>query len=156
MNKKATLWVVTGLMAIAAALALTTPAPAVNKKIANEELVALQNTGATVVDVRTESEYTSGHIPSSVNVPLDRLPTVAASWNKDQAFVVYCATGGRSANAAAYLAGHGFRKVYDLEKGIASWSGKVVGGQGAAAVPSGPGTVQTAGKPVFIDFASST
>lgn len=156
MNKKTALWVVIGLMAVAAVLALTIPAPAINKNIDSAQLQQLQSSGASVVDVRTASEYAAGHIPSATNVPLDQLQTTAGTWNKDQPIVVYCATGARSANAAAYLVAQGFRKVYNLEKGIASWTGQVVGGQGPGAIPSGPGAVQTAGKPVFIDFASST
>ena len=156
MNKKVALGFVVPLMAIAAVLALTMPAPAVNKNISNEELLQLQNGGALVVDVRTQSEFASGHIPSAENVPLDQLQATAASWGKDQPVVVYCATGARSANAAAYLVGQGFRKVYNLEKGIAAWNGQVVGGQGTSSVPSGPGAVKTSGKPLFIDFSSST
>ncbi len=156
MNKKIAPWIVAGLVVLAAAIALATPAPAVNKNIGNAELVALQKAGAPVVDVRTQSEYASGHISAAVNVPLDQLPAASASWNKALPVVVYCATGARSANAAAYLSSHGFRKVYNLQNGIASWTGQVVGGQGAGSVPSGPGVVKTDDKPVFIDFASST
>lgn len=156
MNKKIGVGLVVILMVIATVLVLTMPAPAVNKNIANDELTQLQAGGALVVDVRTPSEFASGHIPSAVNVPLDQLQTAAASWGKDQPIVVYCATGARSANAAAYLAGQGFRKVYNLEKGIVTWNGQVVGGQSASSVPSGPGAVKTSGKPLFIDFSSST
>lgn len=156
MNKKLTVGFVVVLVVIAAVLALTSPAPAVNKNITSDELVSLQNGGALVVDVRTPAEFASGHIAAAVNVPLEQLQTAAASWGKDQPIVVYCATGARSANAAAYLAGQGFRKVYNLEKGIATWTGQLVGGQSASSVPTGPGAVKTSGKPLFIDFSSST
>jgi rhodanese-related sulfurtransferase len=154
--KKVAVWLVGGAVVIMAIIAVTMPAPAVNKNVGSQEFAQLQSSGALVVDVRTASEFAAGHIPGATNVPLDQLQNTASSWNKDQAIAVYCATGARSANAAAYLAGQGFRKVYNLEQGVASWSGQLVASQGTAALPAGAGVVKTDGKPVFIDFASST
>jgi thioredoxin len=34
---------------------------------------------------------------------------------------VYCLSGGRSASAAQYLKGRGFKRVYDLQGGIMQW-----------------------------------
>ena len=57
--------------------------------------------GAVLMDVRTPEEYAAGHIPGSVNVPLDRL------WNyngdADAPVFVYCRSGARSAQACALL-----------------------------------------------------
>jgi rhodanese-related sulfurtransferase len=136
--------------------ALATPTPSVNKKITGSELTQLQSAGAWLVDVRTNSEYITGHIPNSLSVPLDQLAQTASGWSKTQPIIVYCATGARSAQAASYLAGQGFKKVYDLNNGIAAWTGPVAGGRPTASAPVGSGTVVTGGKPVFIDFASST
>lgn len=157
MNTKAVLWFIVIVVLVAAGVALTAiPAPAVNAKIGPAELTQLQGAGAAVIDVRTAAEYRTGHIPGSLNVPLDTLQQVSAAWNKDQPVVVYCATGARSAQAAAYLVGAGFRKVYDLTGGIAAWTGAIEGGQATGSVPSGPGAVKTNGKPLFIDFSGST
>ena len=156
MTKRVLIWLAVAAVFGALLLAVTTPAAAVLKKVDSSELTQLQGSGALVVDVRSVSEYASGHIPGASNVPLEQLQQAAATWSKDRAVVVYCATGARSANAAAYLAGQGFRKVYDLTNGMVAWTGSVQGGGGAGGVPSGPGTVKTSGKPVFIDFASST
>jgi phage shock protein E len=157
MSTKTVLWFVIAVLVIAAGAALVAmPAPAVNKTIGNAELTQLQSGGATVVDVRTAAEYQSGHIPGSLNVPLDTLQQVSTAWSKDQPVVVYCATGARSAQAASYLAGAGFRKVYNLDKGIAAWTGATEGGQSSGPLPTGAGVVQTNGKPVFIDFSGST
>lgn len=157
MSTKTVLWFVIAVLVIAGGVALTAvPAPAVNKNIGNGELTQLQSAGATVVDVRTAAEYQAGHIRAALNVPLETLGQVSAAWSKDQPVVVYCATGARSAQAAAILAGAGFRKVYNLEKGIAAWTGATEGGQGTVSVPAGKGAVKTNGKPLFIDFSSST
>jgi rhodanese-related sulfurtransferase len=155
-NKKIVLWFVIAALVVVGVLVLTMPAPAVQKNIGNDELLQLQSAGATVVDVRTQQEFESGHIPSSANVPLDQLPQASASWDKDAAVVVYCATGARSAEAASLLAGEGFRKVYNLEKGVAAWTGELAGGQADVALPTGAGAVKTGGRPLFIDFSSST
>lgn len=156
MNQRLILWVVVGAVVAGAAFALMTPAPAVKKTISSDELARLQASGAWVVDVRSNSEYVSGHLPKSLNVPVDQLPQAAAGWSKSQPIVVYCATGARSAEAASYLSSQGFKKVYDLSKGIVAWTGPIEGGQPTASVPTGAAVVQTSGKPVFIDFASST
>jgi rhodanese-related sulfurtransferase len=155
MNNKLILWVVAGAVVAGALFALITPAPAVKKSITSPELTQLQASGAWVVDVRTNSEYIDGHIPNSLNVPVDQLSQTAGGWDKSQPVIVYCATGARSAEAAAYLAGQGFKKVYDLSNGIVAWTGPIEGGQPTASVPTGPAVVKTGGRPVFIDFAGS-
>ena len=44
---------------------------------------------------------------------------------KDQAVIVYCRSGGRSRNAAAYLNENGYTRVYDAG-GFLSWDGPTV------------------------------
>lgn len=156
MNKKLVLWLVAGAIAIAAVAALAMPASAVMKDVGNDEFAQLQSAGALVVDVRTPNEFEAGHIPGAVNAPVDQVRDVASSWSKDQPVIVYCATGARSANAAAYLAAQGFRKVYNLETGIATWTGEVAEGKSAAPGQTGAGAVKTNGKPLFIDFSSTS
>jgi len=156
MNMKLIPWVVVGVIAIAAAVALSMPASATNKDVGNEEFARLQGSGAMVVDVRTEAEFAGGHIPGAVNVPVDQIQEAAAAWDKSKPVALYCATGGRSASAAGYLAGQGFREVYNLKAGIAAWNGETVAGSEGAAPPAAIGTVKTNGRPLFIDFSSTS
>lgn len=156
MNKKIILWFVIAVAVVVGVIALTTAPAAVNKNIGNDELTQLQAAGATLVDVRTPQEFETGRIPLALNVPLEQLAATSANWNKDKPVIVYCATGGRSAEAAAQLAAAGFRAVYNLEKGIAAWTGNIENGPAPAELPSGPGVVATSGKPLFIDFSGST
>lgn len=44
---------------------------------------------------------------------------------KDQAVIVYCRSGGRSRNAAAYLNEEGYTRVYDAG-GFITWDGSTV------------------------------
>jgi rhodanese-related sulfurtransferase len=84
-----------------------------------------------VVDVRESSEYEQGHIGQSLLIPRGILEAAAdPSYHKhaealssarQRPVVLYCATGGRSAMAAAVLTMMGFEEVYSLEGGIAAW-----------------------------------
>ena len=110
--------------------------------------------GVRLIDVRTASEFEAGHIPNAENAPVDELLARSADWDRTRPLIVYCATGARSADAAAYLASQGFRKVYDLEKGVVSWTGELV--RGPSATPAPTGAVKTDGKRLFIEFSTST
>lgn len=78
-----------------------------------------------LVDVRTPEEYRSGHIPNSVNVPLDRLGDIArAVPEKDARMFIYCLSGSRSRSASAQLAAMGYTDVSNIG-GISQWTGRI-------------------------------
>jgi phage shock protein E len=59
---------------------------------------------ALVLDVRTTSEYKSGHVQGSLHIPLDQLPRrVKEVARKGQPVVTCCASGRRSGMAADIL-----------------------------------------------------
>lgn len=155
MRSKIIISVIVAVVAVLVVVGLTLPPASVNAKIDNAQLTKLKGEGALIVDVRTPQEYQSGHIPDAINAPVDTIQEAAASWDKSRAIVVYCATGARSTNAAAYLAAQGFKKVYDLEKGIAFWDGETSTGQADGTAGTAV-RIETKGKPVFIDFSGST
>jgi len=84
-----------------------------------------------LVDVRESSEYEHGHIGGAHLVPRGILEAAAdtgypkhyppLSGARDQQIVVYCATSGRSAMAAAVLQMMGFKNVLNLAGGITRW-----------------------------------
>jgi rhodanese-related sulfurtransferase len=81
-----------------------------------------------VIDVRTPGEFESGHIPGSVNVPLDVIGTHAAELaSLDETVVVVCQSGARASRACAALSGAGSPSLLRLDGGIAAWS--AAGGQ---------------------------
>ena len=57
--------------------------------------------GAVLLDVRTPEEYASGHIPGSVNFPLERMRDY--NGDVDARILAYCRSGSRSARACALL-----------------------------------------------------
>lgn len=83
----------------------------------------LTTTGApTVVDVRSEKEWTGRHIAGSVNIPLSHLRERAAEIPKNQPVVVHCEGGYRSAIAASILAQEGRSDVLDMVGGYNAWA----------------------------------
>lgn len=69
--------------------------------------------GATLLDVRTPGEFSSGHLEGAVNIPVQELDRRIDEIPTDHSVVVYCASGMRSANAARTLRSRGYT-VHDL------------------------------------------
>ncbi|MBI3561588.1 MAG: rhodanese-like domain-containing protein [Gammaproteobacteria bacterium] len=84
-----------------------------------------------LVDVREPTEFEHGHIGGAHLVPRGIIEAAAdTSYPKhypplatarDQQIVLYCATSGRSAMAAAVLQMMGFKKVLNLAGGYTRW-----------------------------------
>jgi rhodanese-related sulfurtransferase len=60
-------------------------------------------TSPYVIDVREVDEYTDGHIPGAVNVPLSELTEKYSSVSKSEIIYIVCQLGGRSARACEFL-----------------------------------------------------
>ena len=81
--------------------------------------------GAVLLDVRTPQEYREGHIPGSVNVPLQSLSTAdQIPAGKDAPLFVYCHSGARSSQAIRLLAGMGYTNTKNIG-GIAAYTGRM-------------------------------
>lgn len=80
-----------------------------------------------ILDVRTKGEFSGGHIPGAINIPVQELPNRVAEIKKhiEQPVMVYCASGGRSPGAVSILLKNDFTNIYHLSRGISSWSGKL-------------------------------
>jgi rhodanese-related sulfurtransferase len=69
-----------------------------------------------IIDVRTTLEFWLGHLDGAVHIPVQELPEALegrAGITRDSRLVVYCASGGRSAHAAAALSAAGYTHVVD-------------------------------------------
>jgi rhodanese-related sulfurtransferase len=80
---------------------------------------------ALVLDVRDPDEWNDdlGHIEGARQIPLaelgSRMAEVAA-W-RDRPVLVVCRVGARSQRAAELLSDAGYRRVMNLEGGMAAW-----------------------------------
>lgn len=77
-----------------------------------------------LIDVRTPEEYQRGHIPNSINLPLDQVKNIDHRIpNRSTRLFVYCQSGMRSRSACEIFAKMGYINVTNIG-GITSWSGK--------------------------------
>lgn len=77
--------------------------------------------GLTVIDVREPQELRAGLLPGALSFPLSQLSTRLGQVPIGP-LLVYCASGRRSAFAAAQLKRAGRTEVWNLRGGVAAWS----------------------------------
>jgi NADPH-dependent 2,4-dienoyl-CoA reductase/sulfur reductase-like enzyme/rhodanese-related sulfurtransferase len=83
------------------------------------EVQAAQESGALVVDVRTQEEHQNGNIPNTILIPVDTLREhVEELRGKD--VIVTCAVGQRGHTATQILRQHGIR-ARNLDGGYTTW-----------------------------------
>lgn len=85
------------------------------------ELAALGD-DAVIVDVRQPEEYRAAHVEGALLVPLGELVERMGELPSDGTLYVMCHSGGRSAQATAYLEAQGFDAV-NVSGGILAWFG---------------------------------
>jgi phage shock protein E len=112
-----TLWIISGILVIIY----------VSYKIytiynLDKGLDKLIKNGAVILDVRTASEYETGHIGGSTNIALSKLRTDRIPFDTNLVIITCCSHGLRSIKAIELLNNRGYRKVHnggawsDLEK----------------------------------------
>ena len=77
-----------------------------------------------ILDVRTEQEYFSGHIPGAMCIPNEDIDetVVEILTDKEQVIFVYCRSGNRSKQAAEKLANLGYTNIVEIG-GVKDWPG---------------------------------
>ncbi|MDG5816134.1 thioredoxin domain-containing protein [Chitinispirillales bacterium ANBcel5] len=92
--------------------------------ISVQQALEIVNQPRTVVlDVRTNREFSHGHIENSVHIPLNELERriEELSEYREKDLLVYCRSGNRSAVASRILLQNGFSSIFHLESGIRGW-----------------------------------
>ena len=82
-----------------------------------------QTPNAYLLDVRTSGEFGGGHLPKAMNIDF-RSPdfsTKVAQLSKDKPVLIYCLSGGRSAQAAEQMRAAGFQ-VTEMKGGYLKWT----------------------------------
>lgn len=76
-----------------------------------------------VLDVRTPAEFAEGHIAGATNINFmaKDFATRVGQLDRDQVYLLHCASGGRSKRCLPKLKQLGFKKIYHLDGGLAAW-----------------------------------
>ncbi len=83
------------------------------------ELLALKK--VQVVDVRAPDEWTRGHLPGAIHIPLAALPERIGELDPSVPIVLHCKGGGRSSIATSFLQSRGVSSVSNLAGGYEAW-----------------------------------
>ena len=74
----------------------------------------IKSDSATIVDVRTPEEFKEGHVPYSINIPLD---TIAKQIDRlkglSKPIILCCRSGNRSSQALGQLKSAGCEQIFD-------------------------------------------
>ena len=86
-----------------------------------DDFAAAHAGGAFVLDIREDHEFTAGHVPGAVHVPMNEVPTRIAELPTDQPVFVICAVGGRSRQVVDYLRAQGVA-AFNVSDGTNGWA----------------------------------
>ena len=76
---------------------------------------------AYLLDVREDDEWTAGHAPGAVHLPMREIPARVAEVPADREVYVVCRVGGRSAQVVAFLQQNGLERAVNVDGGMQSW-----------------------------------
>ncbi len=82
---------------------------------------SLSHNAVTLVDVRNQTEWTSGHIAGATHIPLGYLTDRLDEIPRARPVVVQCAAGARSAIGASLLRARGLDRVANRGGGSGDW-----------------------------------
>lgn len=76
---------------------------------------------ALMIDVREPDEWSAGHAPGAVHIPLGDIPARLDELpSTDSSLPIVCRSGGRSGRAVQWLVQQGF-DVVNVEGGMQAW-----------------------------------
>lgn len=87
-----------------------------------QELAGALPSKPFVLDVRSQGEWNSGHIPGALHIPGGDLPKRLDEVSGDKAVHVVCGSGYRSSIATSVLARHGRHNIINVSGGMGAWN----------------------------------
>jgi len=84
-----------------------------------------QNPDLSLLDVREPWEFELCHIEGSINIPMLELMGKLETLDQAKETIVICHHGARSLQVAGFLENTGFKRVSNLEGGVAAWATRV-------------------------------
>ena len=75
---------------------------------------------ATLLDVRTEEEYQTSHLPNAVSMDYfgDSFLEQLDQMNVEGQYFIYCRSGRRSVRVCTLMVNSGFKNVFNLDGGL--------------------------------------
>ena len=103
-----------GVLVVAAAAMLVGACSGGESSI-SEDAVVVQS-DAIIIDVRTPEEFAAGHLEGAVLIDIKdaSFDSKIAALDPDAAYIVYCRSGNRSAQAVERMRGAGIDDITDL------------------------------------------
>ncbi len=111
------------LAAISGCIGTTTPEKTQYTDVSVQQAkLMIDRSDVFILDVRTQEEYDAGHIKNSTLIPVQVLDKRWSELPRDKKILVYCKSGGRSAQASQILVNNGFKEIYNMKGGITDWT----------------------------------
>lgn len=100
---------------VVAAAAMLVGACSGGESNSSEDAVVVQS-DAIIIDVRTPEEFAAGHLKGAVLIDIkdSSFDSKIAALDPDAAYIVYCRSGNRSAQAVERMRGAGIDDITDL------------------------------------------
>lgn len=99
--------------------------PKTIKRVSKTEFISYLDShdNAQLIDVRTPGEFAGGNIEGSVNIDFNgsTFEQDIQTLDKNAPVLIYCRSGGRSAQALKIFEANGFTNVLELEGGYMNW-----------------------------------
>jgi rhodanese-related sulfurtransferase len=97
--------------------------------IGTDEAKRMVEAGTRIVDVRRPDEWNYGHISEATRVTIEGIYTFGTALQQenlplDEDVMFICASGQRSAMASEIASLLGFKKVYNVARGMSGWTNR--------------------------------
>jgi hydroxyacylglutathione hydrolase len=83
-----------------------------------DDVLGKRDAGSKVLDVRKPGEYGAEHVEDAITLPLDFINQDLSKINRDDEYMVHCASGYRSVVFISILQARGFNNLVDIEGGF--------------------------------------
>ncbi|OXS54940.1 hypothetical protein B1A99_24470 [Cohnella sp. CIP 111063] len=78
-----------------------------------------------IIDLREPDLYGTGRVPGSINIPFEQIENRFQELPKNKKIVFVCHTGRMGTESGNLLLSNDYSQVFNLEGGMAKWSGEL-------------------------------
>ena len=88
-----------------------------------DAILMMNRNPCALIDLRSEDDFTSGHIANAQNIPYESIEKSVETFKKysNKHLILYCQKGIRSEKALSLLQKIGMENVYSIEGGLDQW-----------------------------------